>query len=1029
VQIVILHLSDLHFKSNDDIISRRAVKIKEAIFGACPMAGACFIAVSGDISNTGDSSEYSVAQTFFTELRTVLVEAGLKVVELVVVPGNHDCDFRGKLETRNFILSNLARYLGEPIDFSGPNFEAIIGVQTNFFDFEAGLRRGKLLGPSERIYFQRAFSVGEHPIIFHCFNTSWLSRRHEIQSELYIPPVLLTGSTPPQTFLSVAMFHHPYNWLNAENHRALKTFVQTQADIILTGHEHEAGFSRRQEFTTETTYVEAPALNDPRSSKSGFQILRIDVDSCEQTIHRFEWNGTYFEQTQSHRMDFVRNTARPENPFKVSDSFRECLTAVGTGFRHPRCTPPRRCLVLRDVYVYPDLRHRRVDKIVSGETPGSNNVPGERIVDFITENQRVLIHGADDSGKTSLIKILFEDFHDRGFVPLRIDGADLRKCTTEAALLKTLKSAVEEQYSKNVVDQFSQLDAQKRLLLIDDFDKCGLSRMRQRDVIDNCSKLFAVVVVLASDLFRIQELAHSEDLGATFRGFQYCDIKEIGIFHRQQLIEKWHYLGREDTLEADELGKEISRSDKAISTLIGRDVLPHYPVTILTLLQLMETNEAPNTANGSYGYLYEVLIKTALAAVSAGATDVDLKVTYLSGIAYAMSKSKQTTLPEQDFRNAHQHYCDRYDIIRDFPKMVADCRIAEILIESASGYRFKYPYIFYYFVAKYFQENSSAVRHELMDIADHIYNETNANILIFYVYLTKDPELIRRITQNSKRIYDECKPCDLEGDVEFFNTLYTQAPPPLQLLSTDVRSNREAHNRKQDEAAEVAANHRAVIEDESYEYNRQLEDVIKINIAFKTLRILGQIIRNFPGSLDGQLKLEITEECYSLGMRTLTALFLIAEKNLDNLRQYIGALIAERTGLSDHELADKTDKAIIWLTRAAAFGSIKRVSYAVGHQDLFPTYQKVLSAHDTLATRAIDVAIKLDHDRAIPESALKELRKRVVKNPFAFTVIRDLVADFLYLYKIDYPIMQRLGSGWDIKVAAPKYLANRSKKT
>jgi hypothetical protein len=113
---------------------------------------------------------------------------------------------------------------------------------------------------------------------------------------------------------------------------------------------------------------------------------------------------------------------------------------------------------------------------------------------------------------------------------------------------------------------------------------------------------------------------------------------------------------------------------------------------------------------------------------------------------------------------------------------------------------------------------------------------------------------------------------------------------------------------------------------------------------------------------------------------------------------------------------------------AAAFGSIKRVSYAVGHLELIPTYEKVLSSNDTLATRVIDVVIKLDHDNRIPDNTLKELRKRVLKNPFTYTVIRDLVADFLYLYKLDHPIMQRLGVSWDIQVAAPKYIENRSKK-
>jgi hypothetical protein len=171
--------------------------------------------------------------------------------------------------------------------------------------------------------------------------------------------------------------------------------------------------------------------------------------------------------------------------------------------------------------------------------------------------------------------------------------------------------------------------------------------------------------------------------------------------------------------------------------------------------------------------LYEVLIKTALAGVSGSAKDVDLQVTYLSKIAYSMFTTKESVLTELEFRTAHDEYCAKYDIVRDCSKMISDFRKAEILIESQIGFSFKYPYIFYYFVAKYFQENATAFRTELHDIADHIYNETNANVLIFYVYLTKDSELIGWITQNAKRIYDEYKPCDMEGDIDFVNKLYT----------------------------------------------------------------------------------------------------------------------------------------------------------------------------------------------------------------------------------------------------------------
>jgi hypothetical protein len=121
------------------------------------------------------------------------------------------------------------------------------------------------------------------------------------------------------------------------------------------------------------------------------------------------------------------------------------------------------------------------------------------------------------------------------------------------------------------------------------------------------------------------------------------------------------------------------------------------------------------------------------------------------------------------------------------------------------------------------------------------------------------------------------------------------------------------------------------------------------------------------------------------------------------MRVHIAAIIAERTGLADHALADKTDFAIIWLTEAASFGTIKRVSYAVGHQDLAATYEKVVTMDGNLSNRVIDVAIKLDHYENLPEQELRKLQSLVLKNPFTFSLIRDLVGDHLYLYGCDYP--------------------------
>jgi hypothetical protein len=348
-----------------------------------------------------------------------------------------------------------------------------------------------------------------------------------------------------------------------------------------------------------------------------------------------------------------------------------------------------------------------------------------------------------------------------------------------------------------------------------------------------------------------------------------------------------------------------------------------------------------------------------------------------------MFRRHQLTLTTAEYREAHEEYCKRYDMVRDFSKMTADLRNTEMLIETNGIHRFKYPYIFYYSVAKYLQENAGTLRAELNRIADHIYSEINANILIFYVYLTKDAELIKRLIESAKQIYDEHEPCNLEGHVAFVNKMLTQPPNELQLPATDVRANRDRYNREQDAAAAELQNNakeRGGEPTQDYKYSRQLQDAIKLNISFKTLQILGQVLRNFPGSLEGPLKLDITRECYLLGLRSIRALLNLAEVNIEGMRQYIAELIAERTGLGDQELASKTQSAIIWLTGIFTVGTIKRVSYAVGHRDLAATYEKLLAANGDLPTRVIDVAIKLDHYDDVPERELRQVRNLVLKN-------------------------------------------------
>jgi UDP-2,3-diacylglucosamine pyrophosphatase LpxH len=1024
--ILVIQISDIHFGATKDTVAALAGKASKAIIAKTPRAEACFIAISGDVANSGDPTEYGAARRFLQEIKSELMNANVGPVNIVAVPGNHDLNLRLENDTRRFLLDSLDKYLATSVDFEGSTFDSIISVQNDFFQFESEISGLPALSNHEKLYYRRSFWTGERTIVFHCFNTAWLSRRHEQQAKLFLPPQIYDFRTPTNIDLSVAILHHPYNWLESSNQKLLKSFIESEADVALTGHEHDADMIRFQSIMGQNLdYLRAPAFSDPAAGRNGFQCLSVDFEKKSQEMTIFAWDGTRFIEEETQTWTLRRNTRRATDPLSPRPEFLFGLRDVGTGFRHPRCIEPQCSLSLRDLFVYPDLKHHQIDKILKGRKTDRPPIQGKAFAEFLSTHSKVVIFGADDCGKTSFAKILYEDLAAKGLLPLLLNGEQLRRATSESSFSVALARAITQQYATNSPAPYLQADRDKLVLLVDDFDKARLSKEGQRMLIDRVRDRFDRVVLIAPDFMEIQDMLGQAEADPFF-GFERCGLKEFGQFHRQKLIENWLRIGRETFDEGSEtIHKQVVRIDKTISTLLGKNVLPHRPVIILSLLQLLESSENASMANGAYGYLYEMLLKQALAKVNA--RNVDEKITYISGIGYAMFKKKEPRLTEEEMRIEHDAYCDKYDMVRDFSKMIDDLVKAEVLVDESGEFRFKYPYEFYYSTAKYFQDHAEALRGELFTISDHIYGERNANVLIFYVYLTKDDSLIRHIIDNARRIFSEHKECDMEGDVEFMNRLSSTTPPPLELEYGNADARRDELNKRRDEAQEE--NVALEIEDEEVTYDGNLQELTKILISIKTLQILGQILRNFTASLEGPLKLDITKECYSLGLRSISAILSYCRSDIPGLRQYIGTLIAERTGITDKKkLASRTEEVIVWMGTASTASMVKRVSYAAGHVDLTKTYRRVLEADSRLSVQIIDAAIRLDHFEHVPERELSGLAGKVRKNNFAFTVIRELIAEYLYFYEREFPAMQSLGAQWNIAVTAPKYLGGRGKK-
>jgi len=914
--------------------------------------------------------------------------------------------------------------------------KAILDVQKNFFSFEGRLTGGKEVTLDQRLNYARLVRFGNYTIRFQCYNTAWLSRKHELQAKLFLPNEAIQ-IVPTEANVCVSVFHHPYNWLDANNYRVLREEVEQSSDLVFTGHEHISGGGSIERFSGQHLhYLEGAALqgtDGPRDS--GFQCLVLDFETGEQRLEQFRWDGSsYTSRERKSWSKIVKNPARERHLFKLNTLEIQKLTDPGAAFTHKR----KRALRLSDIYVYPDLQERSVERFVK-ENRKPRVINSREVIDYFKNTPLALVSGPDDSGKSALLKMVFMELSDN-YVPVLISGKDFNGRISENRFRRVIAAAVERQYDPESVDRYFLLDPQRRVLLIDDYHQANLSPSSESRLVEFAKNMFGHIILAVSDFFGLRMITRKDIEENPLKRFDSCEIRELGHRLRGRLINKWLALGRDMMSDLIAIEQETRTTEKVITTLLGKNLVPSFPINVLSLLHTMESAQPHATADASFGSLYETLIKANLRLSSGGSfDDAELKFTYTSVVAYAMFEREQQTLSEADLRKVHEEFAKTFAFSPNFKQVIAELVEANVLASEMGVYSFKYNHVYYYCVAKYFERalkrkdaRAAELRKKVEYMADRLHSEEIANIVLFYLYLTHDWELTQRILANANKIYAEKDVCDLEDHVQFVNKIYKE-PSRMLIEDSDVESHREKYREQMDEAEENENSAPSL--DAKLTYEDSLADIYKINIALKTMQVLGQVLRSSVASMEADVKLQILRAVYMLGLRTLRAILAIAEQNVNELRTYLFSMIKERAALLDKKLSQSellkiTDEGFIWMNLACSYGLIKKVSFAVGHHHLSDSFERLLDDHgDNTAVRLIDLAIKFDHFTTVPLTEVTRLRDRVVGNLFGYTLLRQFVGDFLYLYRTDARTGQRLGEMFKIEGAmGPKFLLPDSKK-
>ena len=170
------------------------------------------------------------------------------------------------------------------------------------------------------------------------------------------------------------------------------------------------------------------------------------------------------------------------------------------------------------------------------------------------------------------------------------------------------------------------------------------------------------------------------------------------------------------------------------------------------------------------------------------------------------------------------------------------------------------------------------------------------------------------------------------------------------------------------------------------------DPTVQFITTIRHLEILGQVLKNFPGSLEGNVKLEIARECYGLGLRSLSAAFDVIRSQQSEIIKQIADVIRQRhPGLTSLEVDNRAKEVLSGLALILSYGIIRKVAKSVGSRDLSNTFERLLKESSTPAYKLVNSALELAIKAEFPDRSIRLVASEFENAPLPLSVLRHLV--------------------------------------
>lgn len=719
-----------------------------------------------------------------------------------------------------------------------------------------------------------------------------------------------------------------------------------------------------------------------------------------------------------------------------TDEFQHYIDKLGINLVHSK----KEIIEFDDLYTPPDLKQIE-------QKQSKRNLKFRNLSDIILENNdnfNFVLLGDDISGKTSSVKFLTKWFYFKGYIPIKLNGAEINNIRLDVVVNK-IRNQFNEQFStKLTFESIFENDIDKFIIIIDDFHLATKSKSNYwYYLIENLKSKFKSIILTGKQYMPMETvLSKTKKPVNIFEEFDVYMLLEFGPKLRYSVTNKWNTIGvRFPELEKDNIIEKNDIATRRIEQIIGKGYIPSFPLYLLTLLQTFESqNTISNSQYSIHGFYYELLINNSLAGAVKNTDDIGAYNNLLSHIAYYFFINRKTEISKQEFELIIVEFANKIDIEEYNTDNILETLSNAKLLNIDDSIYFYPQYIYYFYVAKflsnhlnsdYLKANGEPISTEIKEIiqklAKRLYRDEFSSIMIFLTHLSKDKFIISELLTNSRNIFQNQEISKLEEDIKSINELVKELPSQvLNIMSID-----EAREEQLNFQEEVEQIEKEIEENEQDEFVYDFdEDISTINLfeqltlSLKTIDILGQIAKKYWGELSGDIKYNLASETYFLGLRTLSLMvnLMISDKDgiIEILKNSIEKQLAkDKRIIQDFEIKnlieEKANRLLFNLSFLTAWGLIKRISGAIGSKTISNTLKKVVEDNPYNSVKLIDISIKLDYKFPFPWAELEDT-KYVSQNMLSGLLKQNLIIHYLYLYETDIKKKMQIASRFNIEV-------------